>query len=49
MNENGIEGQSGGYGNFVCVKIPKHLNTKDVCEELGKQSIYIRDISGRLP
>jgi len=45
----GIEACSGGYGNFICVRIPKTQSPKEVCEKLNLKSIYVRDISGRLP
>ena len=49
LKESGIDAYSGGYGNFVCVKIPKEFTPGDVCEKLKEKSIYVRDISGRLP
>ena len=49
MKEKGIDVYTGGYGNFVCVRIPKGVNPSEVCDRLKEKSIYVRDISGRLP
>jgi len=49
LRDGGIEVYTGGYGNFVCVKIPKNVNPSEVCEKLKEKSIYVRDISARLP
>ena len=49
LKEKGIDVYTGGYGNFVCVRIPKGVNPSEVCDRLKEKSIYVRDISGRLP
>lgn len=40
---------TGGFGNFVCVQIPKNVSPNEVCEKLKNKSIYVRDISARVP
>lgn len=49
LNSNGIEVKSGGYGNFVCVKLPSKFEPKEFVNKLKESSIYVRDISGRFP
>ena len=46
--EEGINAFNGGGGNFACVQVPK-VPVSKVCEVLEKQTIYVRDISGRFP
>jgi histidinol-phosphate aminotransferase len=48
LRKGGVDARSGGAGNFVCIEIPGG-KTKQFCAELEKQSIYVRDISGRFP
>lgn len=38
---------SGGYGNFVCVWVGEG-KTREVCEKLKENDIYVRDIGERV-
>jgi histidinol-phosphate aminotransferase len=46
LNVNQEIAFSGGHGNFVCVKTE---NPEQLCTDLEKHNIYIRNIDGRFP
>ena len=48
LRSHGVDARSGGGGNFICIKAPGG-RTKELCAELEKDAIYVRDISGRFP
>ena len=44
----GVQVQSGGAGNFVCIYVPSG-KTRALCERLEQDAIFVRDIGGRFP
>lgn len=49
LQAQGVQAQSGGGGNFVCVHVPGKGATQELCKLLESKAIYVRDISSRFP
>lgn len=48
LEARGIAVQSGGAGNFVCVRVPCG-RTAELCRRLESHDIYVRDLGARFP
>lgn len=48
LKGRGVPVESGGAGNFVCVRVPNG-KTQEFCAAMETQQIYVRDIAGRFP